>query len=71
MCGWHSVTPASGTGDRAAARTRFERVPTLVGTLCKIQATVVQLESEPLRGTVGARLLLVDEIDRPRVRRGR
>jgi len=32
------VTPASGTGDRAAARTRFERVlTTLVGALCKIR----------------------------------
>ena len=30
-----------------------------------------QLESEPWRGTVGARLLLIDEIDRGRVRRGR
>ncbi len=66
------MTPANRTGDRAAARTRFERVPTtLVGTLCKIRATVAQLESEWLRGTVDARLLLVDEINGPRVRSGR
>jgi hypothetical protein len=35
------------------------------------RSAIAQLESEPWRGTVDASLLLSDEIDRPRLRRGR
>ena len=34
-------------------------------------SAIAQLEAERWRDTVGASLLLIDEIDRPRVRRGR
>ena len=34
-------------------------------------SAIAQLQAEPWRGTVGASLLLIDEIDRPRVPRGR
>ena len=34
-------------------------------------SATAQLEAERWRDTVGASLLLIDEIDRPRVRRGR
>ena len=38
-------------------------------SLCgKIRARVARLESEPWRGTVDASLLLIEEVDRPRVR---
>ncbi len=35
------------------------------------RSAIAQLQSQPWRGTVDASMLLIGEIDRPRVRRGR
>jgi hypothetical protein len=37
----------------------------------RYRSAIAQLQSQPWRGTVDASLLLSDEIDRPRLRRGR
>jgi len=53
------VTPANRTGDGAAARTPLSASWPGVGALCKIRATVAQLESESWPVPSDASLLLI------------